>query len=382
MSGSLAILVAKGKQDIYLTDNPSSTYFRPSYNKYTNFSHDIQRVHIDGDPKPGGVSTAILRSGADLMGYMYLTKRVNGVLQPDIDSGDIEKIEFFIGDQRIDRITTDQLVSQRNFSSKYSRSKFGSEKNGKLGFYGKYHYPLGFDFCNYFTHALPLVCLQYHTPRIRITWGQTDPGDNTTYELWGQHILLDTSERERFTKPGARHRYLIEQNQEIEDTNSMHVDLVFNHPVSVIYGKSGSVDIFGDSPRNVTDKVVLQINGTDVGEPREVVPHYTTIPSLRHANFAEWNEVDPISNVIVSTQATWPYTTIDIQRERGTNVNFMFPFCLTMGMQGGQPTGSCNFSRIDIARLVSTKKITSPIYAKNYNILEFANGMGGILFGD
>lgn len=382
MSGSLAILVAKGKQDVYLTDNPTVTFFRASYAKYSNFSYETQRLHIDGDPVPGGIATAKLRMDSDLVGYMYITKRVNGVLQPDIDSGDIEKVEFFIGDQRIDRLTTDQWVSQRNFAPRYTRSRLGGEKNGKLGFYGKYHYPLGFDFCNHASHALPVVCLQYHTPRIRITWGQTDPGDTTVFELWAQYITLDKDERARITKTGSSIEYLIEQNQEIEDTNSMYVDLVFNHPVTLIYGKAGSVDIFGDSPRNTTAKVVMQVNGTDVGESREVVPHYTVLPTIRHTQFGEWDEVDQISNVVVSNQATWPYTSVDIQRERGTNVNFMIPFGLIIGKDGCQPTGSCNFSRIDTARLVSTKKITSPIYAKNYNILSIKNGMAGILFGD
>src|SRR5210317_802221 len=54
------------------------------------------------------------------------------------------------------------------------------------------------------------------------------------------------------------------------------------------------------------------------------------------------------------------------------------------------PTGTCNFSRLDDAKIVlrntqrgSTRlneKIT--VYAVNYNILKVSNGMAGILFGN
>jgi hypothetical protein len=51
-----------------------------------------------------------------------------------------------------------------------------------------------------------------------------------------------------------------------------------------------------------------------------------------------------------------------------------------------QPSGTCNFSRIDNAKLT----LTSPtggnqlhrVYAVNYNILRIKNGMAGVAFGN
>jgi len=382
MSGSIPILIAKGAQDAYITDNPKITFFRETYQRHTNFAQDVQTQIIEGNPGNAGISTVTIQKKGDMLSYMYLTKRTNGVLQPDINSDDIDKIELFIGEQMVDRITTDQLVSMRNMNSKYTKTHRGSEKNGKLGFHGKYHYPLGFFFCEEWCMALPLVSLQYHAVTIRITWGATPAASGTTYEMWANYIYLDESDRTRLSADNNKVTMLIAQHQEIEDTNTTDVDLVFNNPVSFIFGKSGSVDIFGDNPRNVSAKLRLQINGTDVVDNKEVIPHYSIIPTIYHTEFGSWDSHDPLLNVVVSTQPTWPYTTLDIQRDIGANINFMYPFCLNTSGKGGQTSGTCNFSRIDTAKLVATKKITSPIYARSYNILQISSGMGGILFGN
>jgi len=58
----------------------------------------------------------------------------------------------------------------------------------------------------------------------------------------------------------------------------------------------------------------------------------------------------------------------------------MIPFCLDAPKL--QPTGTCNFSRMDSARLISDANIDGAIYAVNYNILRVQNGMGGLLYAN
>ena len=374
---SIPILVAKGKQDAYITDNPEITFFRETYKRHTNFAQDVQPQVIEGNLNSNGISTVKVKRNGDLLSYMYLTKKENGILQKDITSDDIEKVELFIGEQMVDRLTTDQLVSLRNMNSKYPKVARGSEgPTGKLGFYGLYHYPLGFFFCEEWSMALPLVLLQYHDVTIRITWGPNPPSETVTYEMWANYIYLDAAERSSIKAT----EMLIHQHQEIEQTDSTDVDLVFNNPVKFIFSKVGRTDLFGSNPRDISSKIKLQVNGVDVVDSREVVPHYTIIPTLYHTAFGSWSDVDPISNISVSTQSSWPYTVLTIDREYATNINFMYPFCLNVS--AFQPSGSCNFSRIDNAKIVSTRKITVPIYARSYNILKIANGMGGILFSN
>ena len=48
-----------------------------------------------------------------------------------------------------------------------------------------------------------------------------------------------------------------------------------------------------------------------------------------------------------------------------------------------QPSGTCNFSRIDNAQLVETGGPTSVnVYAVNYNVLRIMSGMGGLAYSN
>ena len=50
-----------------------------------------------------------------------------------------------------------------------------------------------------------------------------------------------------------------------------------------------------------------------------------------------------------------------------------------------QPSGTCNFSRLDDSRLIfsgGTGPIITNIYAVNYNILRIMSGMGGLAYSN
>jgi hypothetical protein len=68
---------------------------------------------------------------------------------------------------------------------------------------------------------------------------------------------------------------------------------------------------------------------------------------------------------------------------------FAFHFCKNASEY--RPTGTCNFSRLDNAKIVirdivkgtnRTADNELTIYAVNYNVFRIRNGMGGILFAD
>ena len=125
----------------------------------------------------------------------------------------------------------------------------------------------------------------------------------------------------------------------------------------------------------------MQINGVDVVEQKELVPHYSIIPTMYHTVHGTWDINPPISNVFVSKDpGDTMVVDVTFYKQNATNVSFMYPFALNCS--SCQPTGSCNFSRIDSAKLITSSPITKPIYARNYNILQIKDGMGGILFGN
>ena len=47
-----------------------------------------------------------------------------------------------------------------------------------------------------------------------------------------------------------------------------------------------------------------------------------------------------------------------------------------------QPSGTCNFSRIDNARLVQGTGAAIEVYAVNYNVLRIMSGMGGLAYSN
>ena len=71
-SGGLLQLVSTGRQDIYLSGNPQTTFFKQVYRRYTNFAIETQRVPFDTAVDFGKLITATIPRNGDLIGQMYL----------------------------------------------------------------------------------------------------------------------------------------------------------------------------------------------------------------------------------------------------------------------------------------------------------------------
>ena len=70
--GGLLQLVAQGKQDVFLTGNPSVTWFKFVYRRYTNFAIESQRMYFDGSPNFGQKLTCLVPRNGDLLGPIFL----------------------------------------------------------------------------------------------------------------------------------------------------------------------------------------------------------------------------------------------------------------------------------------------------------------------
>ena len=51
MGGGLLNLVSEGNKNVILNGNPSKTFFKTTYAKYTNFGMDKQRIDVNGSRK-------------------------------------------------------------------------------------------------------------------------------------------------------------------------------------------------------------------------------------------------------------------------------------------------------------------------------------------
>jgi hypothetical protein len=65
----------------------------------------------------------------------------------------------------------------------------------------------------------------------------------------------------------------------------------------------------------------------------------------------------------------------------------VYSYSFALKPEEHQPTGTCNFSRIDNAQVsIATKsgsnKTTLNMFATNYNVLRIQSGMGGLAFSN
>jgi hypothetical protein len=173
MSGGIVQLVATGVQDVHLSGNPEVSFFRSNYKRHTHFASSVERMLIQGQPTPAGISTIRIERKGDLLSYTYFTaKDSTGMVRTDLDwSRIIDRVELLIGGQVVDlqdpffTYNIDPVCMASTFSQRHIPQSVtvANEDNA--------FYPLKFFFCKEWQTALPLIALQYHDVEIRITWG-------------------------------------------------------------------------------------------------------------------------------------------------------------------------------------------------------------------
>lgn len=398
MAGGLMQLVAYGAQDIYLTTNPQVTFFKVVYRRHTNFSIESIQQTFNGSVDFGRkVTTTISRNG-DLIWKMYLQLTLPALTGSGTQAwtrsiGEmlIDFVEVEIGGQSIDKhygqwlhlwqelTQTSELADTYNVmvgNTTALTTEAASTPATTL------YIPLQFWFNRNPGLALPLIALQYHEVKINIQFQQFQQlyvssagtvnvptlGDTSLYV---DYIYLDTDERRQFAQ--IAHEYLIEQVQfsgaETFTASSAKQRLNFNHPCKelvwvcqlsanasakhlVDYTDNGA----GANPYNGNDFMLaakLQLNGQD---------RFST----RSASY--FNLVQPYQH-----HTKGPATGI-----------YVYSFALKP--EEHQPSGSCNFSRIDTAVLqldvASNASFNLSTYAVNYNVLRIMSGMGGVAYAN
>ena len=433
MAGGLSQLVAYGAQDVYLTGNPQITFFKTVYRRYTNFAIESIQQTINGSVGYGNkVSTQISRNGdliTDIVVEFVLTKAAATAATFYCAEDLLQDVELEIGGQRIDKHyndwfrTYDSLFRMNDDRVNYRRMT-DFVNNEPAGAVKRFYVPLIFFFNQTPGLALPLIALQHHEVKLYFTLSSTLTGLNIRtagvvntsaaapqMSVWVDYIFLDTQERTRFAQ--LPHEYLIEQLQfsgtetatpSTTAQASQNIRLNLNHPTKYLawnfnnpsataYGQytalanttatySAVGDIANTQSFNeqlaVLDSAKLQLNGQD---------RFAT----RKGSY--FNKVQP-------------YQTIGSVVPAGV---YLYSFALKPA--GRQPSGTCNFSRIDNATLSLTYKTCSVnatdtianvstalyqsetitantatvltalnIYAKNYNVLRIMSGMGGLAY--
>lgn len=191
MTGGLIQLVAKGIEDIYLTNDPQITFFKIIYRRHTNFSSEPIRQYFVHTPDFGKKATCIISRNGDLMGKIYVVvvlptiKEFTTGTETDpitkfawvrkISYALINNIEIEIGGQLIDRHYGEWLniwaELTQDKTDQYQKM-IGNVKeltdftNGKDSY--RLYIPLSFWFCRSSGSALPLISLQYSDVKINM----------------------------------------------------------------------------------------------------------------------------------------------------------------------------------------------------------------------
>ena len=387
MGGGLMQLVAYGAQDIYLTGNPQITFFKVVYRRHTNFSMEAIEQTWSGSALANNsrVTATVSRNG-DLISDMWLDVKF-----PSVSAGDnpgslfVQEVELEIGGQRIDKHYGHWLEVWAQLTRKNSAGvcadgdvtsyiTTGTRWQNMTGQGGvdvaantaakHLQIPLQFWFNRNPGLALPLIALQYHEVKVLLTTGlSTQHGTPTQNQLWVNYIYLDTDERRRFAQQS--HEYLIEQVQHQND-NAQNITLNFNHPVKeLVWTRSGSAATAA-TPASIgtigTNTWQLKLNGHDRFAARDI-SHFT------REQVVKYHSGTPVD-----------LGTAGALKASNDKIG-VYSFALKP--EEHQPSGTCNFSRIDNAQLVTTATAAAThVYAVNYNVLRIMSGMGGLAYSN
>ena len=423
MAGGLMQLVAYGAQDVYLTGNPEVTFFQAKYKRHTNFAMENIEQTVNGTAANSGrVSVTVARNG-DLVGDMYIQLESDEATTTTTAAGDcnwvaeraVNNVELSIGGQRIDkhyqkwwRMYSELYLDE---AKKATWGKMTTAGDGKT-----VYLPLIFFFNRNPGLYLPLIALQYHEVRLDFDLASNFSTYLNTgvFKVWANYVYLDTEERRRFAQKG--HEYLIEQVQHtgtdtVTSSGTKQVRLSYNHPVKEL------VWCFSNTQTNNS-----LWNFTTASTDRNIRLESNQLLAAHHNNGSNCfvntaSSGTPMlmvgkgeaTQTAFTEEACGPLSTFKLilngqdrfKEQAGKYFNQVQPYnhhsgCPYPGIysysfalkpEEHQPTGTCNFSRIDNAQVQvvanTLNNATSlHMFATNYNVLRIQSGMGGLAFSN
>jgi hypothetical protein len=449
MGGGLMQLVAYGAQDIYLTGQPQITFFKSVYRRHTNFATESIIQTINGTAAAGNrVSVTVSRNG-DLLKNLWVQYSPNGfagsttvILPSDFGHALFDYLELEIGGQLIDRqygrwLTIWRDLTEVNpvgcqgevgtggaepninstsgstaedqsqgFSTRYQRMSYThqgpqTDANGTTFASAptEAYVPMRFWFCRNPGLAVPLIALQYHEVKFNINFTQlsnlfpaagavTTPAASAvtngyqSIKVYADYVYLDTTERRQFAQNA--HEYLIDQLQWQNDSgsgssNNPSIRLNFNHPVKELVW-TGAPNFDLDNYNSVggpatPSPIVLGDNSTNsaalVQSTAKIVLNGTDRFTSRNLKYFTRNQVWDCHTGFGATAVA----------------DSIAVYSFALRPEEHQPSGTCNFSRIDTAQLVFNLQNSETlgsidIYAVNYNVLRIMSGMGGLAYSN
>jgi hypothetical protein len=390
---------------------------------------------IDGNINFGGNITIVVARNGDLLGNIiidcylpnpldYITGTYDyvGYIQ-GIGNYLIKSVTVEIGGQQIDEhygqwmdiwselnLSGSQLAGYgtmvgKNYNEPAWKPYDPSVEPGSL-----IQVPLQFWFCRNPGLSIPLIALQFHEVKLKLSFqtfqklvvavtnGQYVPptfngmspnlNANNNFRIWNTYYFLDTTERRKFAQ--NPHEYLVEQVQSqagniISLTQDNYIRINLNHPTKELIW-------------------VFNRNGTNAQE-NDFSMGTNIIPNGTPAQFAPmFNFKLMINGTDRFKERKGEYFRLTQNYTHHTRVpgNYIYTYSFALRPEEHQPSGTCNFSRIDTSQLWFYLRNTSSspgnqdstplenytelpeynLYCPCYNVLRVMGGMAGLAYSN
>ena len=437
MGGGLIQLIAVGEQDQFLTGDPEITFFKSVYKRHSNFAMEVKSQIFSGGISFGSMNSCTISKDGDLISDIAIRvklgslneKNINNICVKDLNMkcpcnkcntktifswvnsighALIEYVELEIGGYKIDkqygewfeiwseltqnvekRNAYNELIGKKDYSG-YNINSFNGELDLLI--------PTNFWFCKNIGLSIPVIAITGHEIKLNIKWRPFDqlwisnkknaepliPSFHA--ELYVDFIYLDLNERKKFSE--KNHFYLIEQVQSNGDyyfhqnNKNPIIKLNFFHPVKEVVWAVQRSDVLIRSENDDDDEDFTYGNdwfnysNTKNFSSAGIVDIFDTAILQFNGN----DRMMPLPAKYFRLYQPYKYHT------KCPN-NFVYSYSFSFRPEDIQPTGTCNFSCFDSARLLlnmNNKEHKSDyiikIYAINYNLLVVTKGMVGLGF--
>lgn len=441
-SGGLLQLVATGRQDIYLSGNPQTTFFKQVYRRYTNFSLETQRIPFDTAVNFGKLHSITVPRNGDLLSQLYLEIQLPYV---DADGPDtqqpgtngpncttitpptnyssidpkavswvngigyamIEYVSIWIGQQEVDRQYGEFLYIWTQLTTPGSKQEGVNVMIGNQSVFDettqsgplRLFVPLHFWFCDNIGLSLPLIALQATPVKIYI---KLRGANEVVYTNQLAQAVLNgqtcpptlTATPVTITEMTLWGDYIyLDSEERRRFVTSKHEYLISQVQQQKRYSiprnaRNATVDLTFNHPLKEMvwvlnqDRMLLAHEYFNYGSRmlKEFgIPNLDLITSAQ-LQFDGYDRFEEQSAQYFRLVQPW-------QRHTAIPNNFIYVYSFSLAPEAAQPQGTCNASRIDTITLQLTMnpQIQSypsgvTVYATNYNVFRIEAGLGGVLF--
>ena len=452
MSAFTIQLNAYGQQDYYLTGNPDISFFKKVYRRHTHYAKEIVNIQFgQGDIEFDHQFQAIILKKGELLSDLFLeidlecknTGTASYTVNHFLNSL-IKDASIVIGDNTIEKYISQwkQIkyeLTTKNNNNYYKSSEVGGGNPTNFNFINstnrteyttddifsgnsplvvgggggdksdstfannviikkKMIYNFDFWFTRNIGQALPVICLNNHDILLKFNTESKEEliGDSTNIDfdtfkmnnitLRGEYVHLYGDEKRRFTQ--SSHEYLIEQLQykenihtfeNVNTANTLHTTKFnlnsFKHPIKyiawVVQNKGTLENNKGRGPCYFTSMTTNSYYETD-GNVGNVDLKFNGITRTLNLPMIYYTRLYPkkLFNRVPSLDRIGIYS-------------------FSLKPLEHQPSGTCNFSKINMKTLEITfgnnnseliKNKPMFIFAVNYNVFRINNGISGLLF--